>query len=61
MTIKTSVIIEGKVTTNPYGDWNADKNDVYVGYDHIPNYIYNNYKDRNIRITIETLPDEESE
>jgi len=55
MTITTSVIITGKVTG---GDWTRADSDVYVGYDNLQNYIYNNYKGRNIRITIDILPDE---
>lgn len=61
MTINTSVIITGKVTTNPFREWITKEGDIYVGDDHIPNYIYNNYLGRNIRITIEVLPDEAEE
>ena len=61
MTINTTIAITGKVTGNPYGDWNRGENDVYVGDDHIPNYIYNNYRGRNIKVTIEVLPDEVEE
>lgn len=71
--MKIKEIIEGKVKVNPYGDWSDVDKGLYVGGDLIVfdgggafgsslgNTFLDDYVGKNVRITIEVLPDEESE
>ena len=60
MTIRHVSIIEGKVI-NKTKFFDDDDEGVYVGYDRIDNFVYRNFKNQNIRITIEVIEAEQEE
>ena len=58
MAIETITILTGKVI-NKTKFFDDDDEGVYVGYDRIDNFIYRNFKNQNIRITIEIIEEEQ--
>jgi hypothetical protein len=57
---KTINIYEGKVVENPFGNWSDVDKGWYVGHNDVKEMIWN-LEGKNVRITVEVLPDEEED
>lgn len=55
-----SKIITGKIVENPYGNWSDVDQGWYIGYDNIET-ILKNYEGKNVKITIEIIPEVEND
>lgn len=54
---KTITIITGKVQDDVYGSWEDCSPGTYIGFDKV-NSIFDNFHGKNIKVTIEILPEE---
>lgn len=53
-------IIAGKIVENPYGNWSDVDTGWYIGFDRIDSFL-NSYEGKNVKITIEIIPEVETD
>ena len=57
---KTVTVITGKVQDDVFGSWEDCSPGTYIGHDKVDS-IFNNFYGKNIKVTIEVLPEENVE
>ena len=58
MTIQTITILKGKVEDNPDGKWDINYSNIYVGDTHLADFMFNNFRSNNIKMTIEIIKED---